>query len=243
MNLRQRVLELARTYRRAQAPLTPARLVDGVGVRLAYGRLPEGRFGAWMPEQNLILLDPQAPPRRQRFTLAHEVMHLLIQQDHDLLSELHEAYAGGELERELEALCNLGAAEMLLPGEVVDAAIARRGQSPRLVLELAEQHKVSEEVAIIAMAERGPVPSLVLVAGGRPLRVYFSARHPRIPDRLPRGLGFRRDDPLVVAVETGLPQKAASRLPNHSQPYWLEAYPKGGRVYGVYKAQLGGGGL
>jgi hypothetical protein len=200
--------------------------------------MPEGRFGAWMPEQNLILLDPQAPLRRQRFTLAHEVMHLLIQQDPDLLSELHEAYAGKALERELEALCNLGAAEMLLPSEAVEAAIARKGQTPRLVLELAEQHQVSEEVAIIALAERGPVPSLVLMAGGQPLRVYFSARHPSIPDRLSRGLGFRREDPLAVALETGLPQRAEARLPNHAQTYHLEAYPKGGRVYAVYKARL-----
>jgi Zn-dependent peptidase ImmA (M78 family) len=235
MNLRPRVIELARNYRQAHAPLTPERLAGGIGASLSYGKLPEGRFGALVPGQNRILIDQDSPPKRQRFTLAHEVMHVLIQQDDDLLSDLHEAYAGQELEKELEALCNLGAAEMLLPTKTVDTALAQKGQSPRLVPELAELHQVSEEVVIIALAEHGATPSIVLVAGSRPLRVYFSAKHPGILDRVNRGTGFRRDDPLVMAFETGLPQKTKAALPNHTVLYSLEAYPKGGRVYAVYK--------
>ncbi len=234
-DLRARVLELAQEYRRAHAPLTPERLAAGIGASLTYGKLPQGRFGALLPGQNHILIDQDSPPKRQRFTLAHEVMHVLIQQDDDLLSDLHEAYTGQQLEKELEALCNLGAAEMLLPGQLVEAAIARKGQTPRLVPELAELHQVSEEVVIIALAERGPVPSIVLMAGSKPLRVYFSAKHPRIFDRVIRGTGFRRDDPLVVAFETGLPQKSNTTLPNHAVLYGLEVYPKNGRVYAVYK--------
>ncbi|RDI95977.1 ImmA/IrrE family metallo-endopeptidase [Meiothermus sp. QL-1] len=236
MELRQRVLELARAYRRAQAPLTPQRLAEGVGLRLVYSSLSEGRFGLVLAEKNLVLIDPQSPARRQRFTLAHEVMHLLIQQDEELLSALHEAHAGQGLERALEALCNLGAAEMLLPAEVVRMALAHQGPHPRLIPQLAEQHQVSEEVVVIALAEHAPQPIIALVAGGQPLRVYFSAQHPLIPQRLPRGAGFRRDDPLVVALETGLPQRATAHLPNHPQPYRVEAYPKGGRVYAVYTA-------
>jgi Zn-dependent peptidase ImmA (M78 family) len=235
MDLRPKVIELAQDYRKAHAPLTPERLAGGIGASLSYGKLPEGKFGALVPEKNHILIDQESSPKRQRFTLAHEVMHVLIQQDDDLLSELHEAYAGKELEKELEALCNLGAAEMLLPSGVIDAALVKKGQSPKLVPELAELHQVSEEVVIIALAERGPIPSIVLMAGSKPLRVYFSAKHPRIFDRVSRGAGFRRDDPLVVAFETGLPQKTKTTLPNHAGLYSLEAYPKGGRVYAVYK--------
>jgi hypothetical protein len=188
-----------------------------------------------VPEKRHILIDQDSTPKRQRFTLAHEVMHFLIQQDDDLLSDLHEAYEGKELENQLEALCNLGAAEMLLPSEIVDTALVKKGQSPRLVPVLAEAQQVSEEVVIIALAERGPTPSIVLMAGSKPLRVYFSAKHPHIFDRVSRGTGFRRDDPLVVAFETGLPQKTRTTLPNHTVLYGLEAYPQGGRVYAVYK--------
>jgi Zn-dependent peptidase ImmA (M78 family) len=235
MRLRPKVIELAQDYRKAHEPLTPERLAGGIGASLSYGRLPEGKFGAFEPKQRHILIDQDSTPKRARFTLAHEVMHFLIQRDDDLLSDLHDAYQGAELERQLEALCNLGAAEMLLPGEMVDAALAQKGQSPRLVPELAELHQVSEEVVIIALAERGPTPSIVLMAGSKPLRVYFSAKHPLIVNRVSRGTGFRRNDPLVVAFETGLPQKTRTTLPNHAVWYNLEAYPRGGRVYAVYK--------
>lgn len=235
IDLRPKVIELAQGYRKAHAPLTPERLAGGIGVGLSYGRLPEGKFGALIPEKNHILIDQDSPPKRQRFTLAHEVMHVLIQHDDDLLSDLHEAYEGQALEKELEALCNLGAAEMLLPGLVVEAALAKKGQTPRLIPELAELHQVSEEVVIIALAEHGPIPSIVLMAGSKPLRVYFSAKHPRLAAWVSRGAGFLRDDPLVLAFETGLPQKCTTRLPNHAVLYSLEAYPKGGRVYAVYK--------
>lgn len=235
MDLRSRVIAAAQEYRKANAPLTPERLATGIGATLSYGKMPDGKFGAFVPEKNHILIDQESPPKRQRFTLAHEVMHYLIQNDDDLLSDLHEEYEGDKLEVELENLCNLGAAEMLLPGNVVDAAIEKKGQHPKLIPELAELHQVSEEVVIIALAERGPTPSIVLMAGSKPLRVYFSAKHPRIFDRVSRGTGFRRDDPLVVAFETGLPQKTKTTLPNHAVLYSLEAYPKGGRVYAVYK--------
>lgn len=235
MDLRQRVVLVAQEYRKANTPLTPERLAGGIGASLSYGKLPNDKFGAFVPEKNQIVIDQESPPKRQRFTLAHEVMHYLIQNDDDLLSDLHEEFVGDKLETELENLCNLGAAEMLLPGNVVDAAIEKKGQHPKLIPELAELHQVSEEVVIIALAERGPTPSIVLMAGSKPLRVYFSAKHPRIFDRVSRGTGFRRDDPLVVAFETGLPQKSKTALPNHAALYSLEVYPKGGRVYAVYK--------
>lgn len=235
MDLRARVTLIAQNYRKAHAPLTPERLVGGIGATLTYGKLPEGKYGSFIEERNRIIIDSDSAPKRARFTLAHEVMHYLIRGDAEVLSELHEEFEGNQLETELETLCNLGAAEMLLPGEVVDAAIAKKGQHPKLVPELAEMHQVSEEVVIIALAERGPTPSLVLMAGSKPLRVYFSAKHQRIFDRVSRGAGFRRDDPLVVAFETALPYKGKANLPNHNVPYSLEAYAKGGRVYAVYK--------
>lgn len=226
---------MARDYRQAHAPLTAERLARGIGVSLSYAKLPEGKFGAFIEEQQRIVIDEDSPPKRQRFTLAHEVMHHLIRNDADILSDLHEEFEGERLEAQLEALCNLGAAEMLLPGEVVEAAIAKRGQSPRLIPELAELHQVSEEVVIIALAERGSLPSLVLMAGARPLRVFFSAKHERFFDRVSRGAAIPRDHPLAVTLETGLPYKGRASLPGHPTLYSLEAYPKAGRVYAVFR--------
>jgi Zn-dependent peptidase ImmA (M78 family) len=238
MDLRSRVIRLARDYRQACAPLTAERLVRGIGVSLSYAKLPEGKFGALIEEQHIVI-DQDSPPKRQRFTLAHEVMHHLIRHDAEILSDLHEEFEGERLEAQLEALCNLGAAEMLLPGEVVEAAIVKRGQNPRLIPELAELHQVSEEVVIIALAERGPTPSLVLMAGAKPLRVFFSAKHERFFDRVSRGSAIPRDHPLAVALETGLPYRGRAKLPGHPTSYGLEAYPKAGRVYAVFRELQG----
>jgi len=235
MDLRERTLELAQHYRQNQAPLTAERLIGGIGAALKYTRLPDGQDGAFDFGSHTILIAEGQAPKRQRFTLAHEVMHYLIHQDDDLLSELHETFEGSKLESELEVLCNLGAAEMLLPREVVEAGIAKRGQSPKLISELAEQHQVSEEVAVIALAERGPSPSIVLMAGGKPMRVFFSAKSQRIFDRIRRNVAIPKDHPLAVALETALPYKGKAPLPGHGTMYALEAFPKGGRVYAVFK--------
>lgn len=238
MNLRERTLELARAYRKAQAPLTPERLIGGIGASLAYTRFPDDQDGAFDFNTQTILIAEGQSPKRQRFTLAHEVMHCLIYRDDDLLSELHEAYAGQELEAQLEALCNLGAAEMLLPREAVEAGMAKRGQSPRLVPELAEEHQVSEEVAIIALAEYGPSPSLVLVAGGKPMRVFFSARNEKMLDRVRREARVPKGHPLALVLETALPYKGSAPLPGQRIPYALEAFSRGGRVYAVFRERM-----
>ncbi|MER3553490.1 MAG: hypothetical protein C4331_03840 [Meiothermus sp.] len=238
MDLRERTLELAQEYRKNQAPLTPERLVGGIGANLTYTRLPDGQDGAFDFETNTILIAEGQTPKRQRFTLAHEVMHYLIHEDDDLLSELHETYEGDELEARLEALCNLGAAEMLLPREAVEAGIAKRGQSPKLIPELAALHQVSEEVAIIALAERGPSPSIVLMAGGKPVKVFFSAKSERIFDRVRRNVAVPKDHPLTLALETALPYKGKAPLPGNGTLYALDAFPKGGRVYAVFKELL-----
>ncbi len=236
MTLREKVLEVATLYRKQHAPLTPQSLVNGVGASLSYGKLPDGKFGSYIEEKNLIIIDEDSPPKRQRFTLAHEVMHALIYRDSDILSDLHEDFEGDALEQELETLCNIGASELLLPKEIVEAGLAKRGQSPRLISELADANQVSDEVVIIAMAERGSKPSIILMAGSKPLRVYFSAKHKDIPFRISRGIGFRRDNPISVVQETEMPFKGVAELPQSSQKFRLEAIAKNGRIYAVYTA-------
>ena len=234
MDLRTRVTQLAEAYRREHAPLTLERLAGGIGASYQIANIMSD--GMLEFERKKIVLADGQSPKRQRFTMAHEVMHYLIRADDEVLSELHENFDGEDLERELEALCNLGAAEMLLPSQTVEAGLQKRGQSPRLIPELAEMHQVSEEVVAIALANRGVRPSLVLFAGGKPVKVYFSSKHPdfRAPV-LPRDMVIAKDHPLSDALITGLAFKGQAPLPGLSKLYALEAYPKAGRVYGVYK--------
>lgn len=56
---------------------------------------------------------------RKEFTRFHEVMHYLIKVDEDLISKLHEVPSNqnGEYDRQIEQLCNIGAAEFLMSSE------------------------------------------------------------------------------------------------------------------------------
>ncbi|AEB11476.1 ImmA/IrrE family metallo-endopeptidase [Marinithermus hydrothermalis] len=230
---RDRVRALARAFREAHWPLTPQRMARGIGYTLAYTDLG-GPDGMLDPVGKRVLIAAGQSPRRQRFTLAHEVIHHLIQHDDELLSDLHDAFEGPAFEEALEALCNLGAAEMLLPSRAVVEAVAQHGYRPRLIPELAERYGVSEEVAAIALAEHGPGPALALIAGGRPLRVLFSARGKGMRARLPKARGIAADHPLTVARETGLPFRGKAPLPGGRTPLYLWAQPLHGKVYALY---------
>lgn len=224
--LEARVLELAARYRKRHAPLTPDRLAAGIGFSWRTASLA-GRDGLIDSARRTILVAEGQHPRRQRFTLAHEVMHRLIEEDGDVLSDLHEAYAGAELERALERLCNLGAAEMLLPRAEVVQALAQHGPNPRLIWELAGRFAVSEPVAAVALASALGPGSLAAVFGGRPLVVYFAfgAGAPASGAVLPR------DHPLAIVQETGLPHRGALELPGGGRQQRAWARPWRGRVY------------
>ncbi|ADH64769.1 protein of unknown function DUF955 [Allomeiothermus silvanus DSM 9946] len=232
--LRAKVRELARDYRKANAPLTPERLAKGIGASFEIAPIPtDGMFDF---DRGRILIAEGQSLKRQRFTLAHEVMHYLIRHDENLLSDMHEEYAGDEFEETLEALCNLGAAEMLLPSENVKATLAKKGLRAKLIPDLAETHQVSEEVAAIALTDQA-AHVLAVIAGGRPLKVLFSSRSEFFPARPAKNAEVPKDHALALTLATGLPFQGEAPLPKHQRPFLLDAYAKGGRVYGIYRTK------
>lgn len=223
--LSERVLELAAAYRRLHRPLTPDRLAAGIGYSWREAPLA-GRDGLLEPASRTILVAAGQPRTRQRFTLAHEVMHQLIENDGDLLSDLHDAYEGRALETALERLCNLGAAEMLLPGEVVAKALAEAGPNPRLIWELAGRWGVSEAAAAVALSRALGPGAQVSIWGGRPLELYVAAGAAAPA----RGLVLPGRHPLSEVRQTGLPFRGPLDLPGGGRgEAW--ARERGGRVY------------
>ena len=70
-------------------------------------------------EETIIINSAIHNNERKEFTRFHEVMHYLIKAEEDLISELHElpSNQNGEYDRQIEQLCNIGAAEFLMPSE------------------------------------------------------------------------------------------------------------------------------
>ncbi len=114
----------------------PEQLSRVLGIRLVASGLGARREGAALT--NIIAVDPWAGgPSRRRFTLYHEIMHQLIKRNDVLYSALHDQYrADDDFERMRERLCNLGAAEFLVPRAHVRNAINDGGFSLRLLPEL-----------------------------------------------------------------------------------------------------------
>jgi len=236
--LEERVLELAAAYRRAHRPLTPDRLAAGIGCSWREAPLA-GRDGLLEPLSRTILVAAGQPRTRQRFTLAHEVMHYLIENDDDLLSDLHEVYAGRELEAALEKLCNLGAAEILIPRELVARERAAAGPNPRLIWELAARHGVSEAAAAVALSRDLGPKSQISIWGGAGPELYFATGV-----GAPRpGLVLPSRHPLAEVKRSGLPHRGWMELPGGGRGRaWARL--RAGRVYVVaLEVEVGAGGI
>jgi len=225
LSLRRRVLQRAADYRRRVAPLTPQRLAAGIAYQ--WRRAPlAGRDGLLDPASKTIVVAAEQAPVRQLFSLAHEVMHYLIENDEELLSDLHEAYEGRRLEAALEQLCNLGAAEMLLPQRSVLDSLAESGANPRLIWELAARHAVSQATAAVALTTSLGDDSLAAIWGGRPMSLFFGAGLCAAP----RGAVLPPNHPLNEVASSGLPHRGPLKLPGSSaRSAWARAYR--GRVY------------
>jgi hypothetical protein len=102
--------------------------------------------------QLIVRLDAAAPLGRRRFTLAHEIGHLLLV---PVAGFPKDSSACGE-DRELERLCDVAATELLLPESHVSAYFSNHPRSARSIVHLAEQFQVSIQAASIRTVELMP---------------------------------------------------------------------------------------
>ncbi|WP_425145364.1 ImmA/IrrE family metallo-endopeptidase [Deinococcus sp.] len=252
---RSRMQELARTYAATLPGRDSASLVAGLKAKVVYTDMGE-RDGAYDPEHGVILIDRKASPQRQRFTLAHEVSHALLLSDDDLLSELHDRFEGQALEEAIETLCNVGAAAILLPDELLLEVLRRYGPSGRAMHELSRRADVSVSSAMYALASAAGGPVLFAICSRlgvkasaleespsarqrqaklgaqRPVVVRSSAETREVKYSLGKGTPVPEDHPIVVALDTGFEQGGRSYVPFKSGrklPAFVDAYPDGQR--------------
>lgn len=95
---------------------------------------------------------------RKQFTRFHELMHYLIDRDDELISILHEATWGqdGEYERQIERLCNIGAAEFLMPREKFIELYKDKGFNVELIPFAASRFGSSAIATTIQLAQVAP---------------------------------------------------------------------------------------
>ena len=158
-NLERRVIKLVRDavdkYASTTIP-TFNEICFGLGLDVKEGFLPDGTDGA-QKGRTIIINSRIKNEERKRFTQFHEVTHYLIEKDEDLISELHE-YTTQEngYERPLEYLCNIGAAEFLMPSKAFIRLYEEKGLNVELILYAAHHFKSSTIAATIQLAQVAP---------------------------------------------------------------------------------------
>jgi Zn-dependent peptidase ImmA (M78 family) len=132
--LRERVIKLVQS---ARTGLRGKALVDEIeedfGIQICEGYLPKDKDGAYVEDKTKIIINNSVTSyERRRFTIYHELVHHLIRKDQDLYSYLHDAYLGpNDFDRMIELLCNVGAAEFLLPRDILQRSGSINSTRPK----------------------------------------------------------------------------------------------------------------
>lgn len=132
----------------ANAPVKISDIAKGLGIKLVASTLPAGISGEIRPREDgfVISVNRHDNPRRQRFTVAHEVAHYLIHRDQigDGISD--DVLYRSSLSDAREAEANRLAADILMPRRLVELAYARHEgvATDEVVAKMAEEFGVSE---------------------------------------------------------------------------------------------------
>ena len=129
----------------------------GLGLDVREGRLPPDIDGTI--EGNTIVINSVIRnEERREFTRFHEIMHYLIQDDEDLISELDAVTSNknGEYKRQVEQLCNSGAAEFLMPSEQFRALYRKLGFNVNVIPVASSQFGASSIATTIQLAQIAP---------------------------------------------------------------------------------------
>ena len=199
---------------------------------------------------------------RKQFTRFHEVVHYLINEDGELISTLHDATwsQNGEYKKQLERLCNVGAAEFLMPCEEFTKLYKEQGFNVKLI-PFAVNHFGSSAIAttiqlaqvapnscITAICEYGLMPNETVLFQSHfldeeepttnpKLHVVYSASSPITKYWLARHTNIPDDHLIHQAFLEGQPLEGDSYVPFQSgnqMPCYCEALPDKDRVYVLF---------
>jgi hypothetical protein len=144
------LVERALAYAREHFPEGPEKLAEHLGVEIR--RSPLSGCDGWclsVGQRAVIRINSRAVKSRQRFTLAHELGHLLLGVPSVIGESLSEVLRSNNVE---ERQVNDIAAELLVPRDVVRATVQELPVVASVLRRLAKQARVSELAAALRVA-------------------------------------------------------------------------------------------
>jgi IrrE N-terminal-like domain len=172
---------------------------------------------------------------RQRFTIAHEIAHLILVRGGPLGSRRRgRRTPGKELQDPTEErLCDYAAAEILMPSDWVWAFLSGRSPSLSSILEMARTCRTSLEAAAVRLVEAGPWRCRLIWWQRRGERFAAYRSFPLYDPEILSGIGLADPQRSIVAkvLNDGKPRSGVERIliggevGNYSVESW-----RGGRL-------------
>lgn len=146
------------------------------GAQLSFEPFKGGISGMLFrdPERRVIGVNSAHPPTRQRFTIAHEIGHLLLHETRSVIVDTHvyrrDAVSSMGTQKE-EREANAFAAELLMPTNFVEDAYAEAIDdhptitAKQLVGRLASRFEVSEQAMEIRLGSLQILSGLIVEGG------------------------------------------------------------------------------
>ena len=181
-----------------------------------------------------IEFNPSRPPNRVRYSVAHEIAHTIFP---DCAAHVRNRAAHHEMsgdEWQLEALCNIGAAEFLMPAGSLHE-LAPDGLHMDRLLELRSTYAVSTEAMLIRVARMSDSPCAMFCAsridrGSRAGKYHldYLIASPGWDEEINRGLILPGDSAASECIAIGLTAARVERWAGSEvdvQCVGIPAYP------------------
>lgn len=154
-------------------PFDPAKLAEHLRISMVpTAEVADARTVPLANDRLQIEFNPNKPMARVRFSIAHEIAHSLFPDCHEAIRHRHSISEQQGDEWQVEMLCNLGAAEFLMPvGSFPD--FKREDVGIDRLLELRKRFEVSTEAVLLRMVRVTETPCAMFVASK-----HASSLHP-----------------------------------------------------------------
>lgn len=121
-----------------------------------------------LPGRQLLLeFNPDRAEGRRNFSICHEVAHTLFDDCYEIVHQRRAAPKRTGPEDEVEYLCQVGAAEFLMPAEDFAGDLLKRAFSLRSVLSLVDRYRASREAVLRRMVGLAKQPCAVVFLSER----------------------------------------------------------------------------
>ena len=189
-----------------------------------------------------IEYNPNRPANRIRFSLAHEIAHTLFPDWSIAVRNRASSRGLGDL-WQLELLCNIAAAEIIMPvgpEEIEDPL------SIQSILRLSEEYAVSSEAALLRSVRLTDQPVCAFVAAAEDnrdeYRIDYSVNSATFPYTVPPGMTIRKPSVIFECTAIGFTAKGREKWNESLPEFYIEsvgisAYPHGKlpRVAGIIR--------